>query len=59
MLFFSWIFCLSLVLAVLAKEAPKDLVIDTTFLPKDCTVKAKKGDKISVHYVGIIDTHQT
>ena len=29
-----------------------ELVIDKTYVPTDCTVKSKKGDKIRVHYVG-------
>lgn len=35
----------------LAKEAPTELVIDTTFTPEDCKVKAQTGDSIQVHYV--------
>jgi len=31
-----------------------DLKIDTTHLPDQCTVKAKPGDKISVHYTGTL-----
>ncbi|KAF8915482.1 hypothetical protein CPB85DRAFT_1432793 [Mucidula mucida] len=28
------------------------LVIETTFTPEDCTVKAQTGDSIKVHYTG-------
>lgn len=38
--------------AVLAKEPPTELVIETTFTPEDCSVKAKTGDNLEVHYVG-------
>jgi hypothetical protein len=51
MLFFSWLACLFFLVLVAAKEAPTELVIDTTYLPDGCTAKAKKGDKIEVHYV--------
>jgi FK506-binding protein 2 len=42
-----------LVLAVcaLAAEPPKALDIAVTFLPDDCSVTAKTGDSIKVHYV--------
>jgi hypothetical protein len=53
MLFFTWFSCLFFAALVAAKEAPTELVINTTYLPDDCTAKAKKGDKISVHYVSI------
>jgi hypothetical protein len=33
------------------KEAPKELVIDTTFKPEDCPQTAQKFDQIKVHYV--------
>jgi len=56
MKFFSWLSCLFFAAVVLAKEAPEKLVIDTTYLPYDCTVKAKKGDQIAVHYVSIPTT---
>lgn len=53
MLFFSWLSCLFLAALVVAKEAPTELVIDTTYTPDLCTAKAKKGDQITVHYVSI------
>lgn len=54
MQFFNWLLCLILtvVLPVLAKKkAPKELVIDTTYKPEECTNKAQSGDSIKVHYV--------
>lgn len=33
------------------QSPPKELEIKTTYSPQDCTVKAKKGDRIQVHYV--------
>lgn len=32
-------------------EQPKELKIDTTYLPDNCVEKAKTGDAIQVHYV--------
>ena len=32
-------------------EQPKELKIDTTYLPENCVEKAKTGDAIQVHYV--------
>jgi FK506-binding protein 2 len=46
---------LSVVLPVLANEAPKELVIETVSKPDDCSVTAKTGDSIRVHYVRFID----
>ncbi|KIY66086.1 hypothetical protein CYLTODRAFT_444926 [Cylindrobasidium torrendii FP15055 ss-10] len=40
--------------AVAKEEAPTDLHIETTFMPEDCKVKAKAGDKIKVHYTGTL-----
>ncbi|KAJ7352593.1 hypothetical protein DFH08DRAFT_859365 [Mycena albidolilacea] len=40
--------------AVLAAEAPKELQIETTYLPDDCPAKAAKGDQIKVHYTGTL-----
>ncbi|KAL0572692.1 Peptidyl-prolyl cis-trans isomerase fpr2 [Marasmius crinis-equi] len=50
----SLLFTLFFGIAVLAAEEPKELKIDTTYLPKDCKVKAQKGDKIQVHYTGTL-----
>ncbi|KII92431.1 hypothetical protein PLICRDRAFT_103543 [Plicaturopsis crispa FD-325 SS-3] len=50
-------YCLSalfLAACVLAAEPPKELKIETTYLPEDCPVKAAKGDKIKVHYTGTL-----
>ncbi|KAJ4483909.1 hypothetical protein J3R30DRAFT_3698880 [Lentinula aciculospora] len=33
-------------------EPPTELNIQTTFAPEACTVKAKAGDSIKVHYTG-------
>jgi hypothetical protein len=33
------------------QSPPKELDIETTHTPSDCTVKASKGDAIKVHYV--------
>ncbi len=46
-----WISALVFVAAVWAAEPPAELVIETTFTPEDCTVKAQTGDSIKVHYV--------
>jgi FK506-binding protein 2 len=54
MLLLNWLSCLFLAATVVATEAPKNLVIDTTYTPADCTVKAGPGDEISVHYVSSI-----
>jgi len=35
-------------------DAPKELVVKTTYLPEDCTSKAKSGDSIQVHYSGTL-----
>ena len=32
-------------------QPPQDLEIKSTYLPADCSVKAKQGDRIEVHYV--------
>jgi hypothetical protein len=37
--------------AVATSTDVPELVIDKTYVPTDCTVKTKKGDKIRVHYV--------
>ncbi|KAH6906557.1 hypothetical protein BKA70DRAFT_1190454 [Coprinopsis sp. MPI-PUGE-AT-0042] len=40
--------------AALAAEAPTELVIDVIHTPEDCTVKAKTGDNLEVHYTGTL-----
>jgi len=41
--------------SVLAAEPPTELQIDVLHTPADCETKTATGDKISVHYVGILD----
>ncbi|KAL0562816.1 FK506-binding protein 2A, partial [Marasmius crinis-equi] len=50
----SLLFTLALGAAVLAVEAPKELQIDVTYLPEDCKVLTKKGDRIQVQYTGTL-----
>ncbi|KAI0313924.1 hypothetical protein OF83DRAFT_1139261 [Amylostereum chailletii] len=51
----NWLSCLLLgVLVSAAAEPPKQLHIDTTYTPEDCSVKAQKGDQIKVHYTGTL-----
>ena len=55
MLVFKWLSVLALAAFAAADTVGTDvpeLVIDKTYVPEDCTVKSKKGDKIEVHYVG-------
>ncbi|KAF9494962.1 hypothetical protein BDN71DRAFT_1448081 [Pleurotus eryngii] len=55
MQFFSVFACLALAIAALAaKEPPTELQIDVTFKPDDCSVTAKTGDKVQVHYTGTL-----
>ncbi|KDQ27495.1 hypothetical protein PLEOSDRAFT_40162 [Pleurotus ostreatus PC15] len=52
---FSVFSCLAFVISALAvKEPPTKLQIDTTFTPEDCSVKAKSGDGVRVHYTGTL-----
>ncbi|KAK1226083.1 Peptidyl-prolyl cis-trans isomerase fpr2 [Marasmius sp. AFHP31] len=51
---FSFVVSLILGVAVLAAEEPKELKIETTYMPEGCTVKAQKGDQIQVHYTGTL-----
>jgi len=51
----KWLSVLALASFAAADTAGTDvqeLVIDKTYVPADCTVKSKKGDKIQVHYTG-------
>ncbi|TRM69295.1 hypothetical protein BD626DRAFT_473587 [Schizophyllum amplum] len=38
--------------AAQSAEAPKELVIETTYAPPECPVKVQKGDAVKVHYTG-------
>ncbi|KAJ8696067.1 Peptidyl-prolyl cis-trans isomerase fpr2 [Pleurotus ostreatus] len=52
---FSVFACLAFVISALAvKEPPTKLQIDATFTPEDCSVKAKSGDGVRVHYTGTL-----
>ncbi|KAJ8076295.1 Peptidyl-prolyl cis-trans isomerase fpr2 [Marasmius tenuissimus] len=51
---FSLVAALLLSATALAAEPPKELVIETTSKPDDCTVQAQKGDQIQVHYTGTL-----
>jgi hypothetical protein len=51
MLLVKWVSSILFAVVVLAAEPPTELDIKTTHAPADCTVKAKKGDSIKVHYV--------
>ena len=42
---------LGLALAVQAADPPTELEIDRTFVPEDCTLTARGGDRLQVHYV--------
>ncbi|PSR79249.1 hypothetical protein PHLCEN_2v7107 [Hermanssonia centrifuga] len=48
---FNWLSLFLFAFVVSAAEPPTELQIDTTFKPDDCSVTAKTGDKIKVHYV--------
>lgn len=48
---FSLFLLAAVVLADGDVEQPKELKIDTTYLPQNCVEKAKTGDAIQVHYV--------
>lgn len=48
----SWLsLFVSVVFPVLAQEPPKELIVETTYTPEECSVLAKTGDSIRVHYV--------
>ena len=34
--------------------APKELVIETTYAPPECSIKSQKGDVAKVHYVRVL-----
>jgi len=55
MQFIGLLTCLCFAISALAdKEPPKELQIDVTHKPEDCSVTAKKGDSIEVHYTGTL-----
>jgi hypothetical protein len=48
----QWLSVLAFGLLTSAQQSlPKELDIETTHTPSDCTVKASKGDAVKVHYV--------
>ncbi|KIJ68122.1 hypothetical protein HYDPIDRAFT_165828 [Hydnomerulius pinastri MD-312] len=49
-----WFSLLALAACALAVEQPTELIIETTYMPEDCPVKAAKGDMIAVHYTGTL-----
>ncbi|KAJ3531800.1 hypothetical protein NM688_g7520 [Phlebia brevispora] len=51
---FSLLAALLFALAVSAAEPPKELKVETTYMPEECTAKATKGDRIRVHYTGTL-----
>jgi len=53
----NWLSIAILALAVSAYDAPTELIIDSTYTPADCSVKAKKGDQIKVHYTGTLHSN--
>ncbi|KAI0339840.1 hypothetical protein BDW22DRAFT_1360859 [Trametopsis cervina] len=52
MKFLGLLSLLAFALVVSAAEPPSELKIDTTYKPADCSVTAKTGDSIKVHYTG-------
>ena len=55
MLILKWLSVLALAAFAAAGGSSTDipeLLIDKVYIPTDCPVQAKKGDKIQVHYVG-------
>jgi len=51
MLVLKWLSVLTLAAFAASSDVP-ELVIDKTYVPADCTLKTRKGDKIRVHYTG-------
>lgn len=51
--FVSYLIILLFALAAVAEtpEAPKELQIESTYTPADCSNKAQNGDVLQVHYV--------
>jgi len=55
MLILKWLSVIALAAFAAAEDPSTDipeLLIDKIYVPTDCSVQAKKGDKIQVHYVG-------
>ena len=44
----------AIVVAAQDAGAPKELVIETTYAPPECSIKSQKGDVVKVHYVRIL-----
>lgn len=64
MKFFNWLSMAFFGAAAVNAQAgdspdPKELLIETTFMPEPCTYKAQSGDKIKVHYVRVHATLTT
>ena len=51
MKYFSLLALFASALLVSARDPPTELEIDVTYKPDDCTVTAKKGDRLRFHYV--------
>ncbi|KIO29403.1 hypothetical protein M407DRAFT_242631 [Tulasnella calospora MUT 4182] len=54
---FAIVFAVSAALMASASEtkaAPTELVIDKTYVPKECPITSRKGDKLSMHYRGTL-----
>lgn len=45
---------LGLLVAADAPEPPRELEIQTTYMPPDCPTKATNGDVLKVHYVSVV-----
>jgi len=50
----SCLLALASALVVLAAEPPTELVIEATYKPDDCPVKAQTGDALKMHYTGTL-----
>ncbi|KAG6817508.1 hypothetical protein H0H87_008135 [Tephrocybe sp. NHM501043] len=50
----NWLPLLLTAAVAYAAEAPKELVVETTFKPDSCEISAQKGDEIQVHYTGTL-----
>ena len=44
----------AIVVAAQDAGAPKELVIETTYAPPECSIKSQKGDVVKVHYVRVL-----